>query len=615
MAVTTELPSDVEVRTVSGLYYGLKTESSPIPYDILYEATPPNFFKRFLRETESLLIQNTTELFISGTKSGPFLTLAGTTFSFRADRGDVHTVYFVATDSVQVHTAAVVATILNDIESDCAVATANRVNLVSPLGVEIEIIEGSKVLGLYESNPLKVLLKAIAPSYSQLRSQLLNLSDIYDPDLAPRDFLRQLSHLLTGFWDESKDVDFHRKLVKQSPFDLDVKGTLRALQRVVGIYGGKADVFEPYRWVIQPEDGLLEGPSMPGRGNTRFASTGVISGGDILTDVAAAPFLDSDLEHFIYMPNKPGPVGGFKVRKVLSASQIQLADASLEDDTNVFYVVRDPQRVVHRLESRDYWRDGTYEVICTIAPQIFMQAFDKFVRPKTRRAWFNYLIQMIADDGEFVNFGLQSVSLELIHVYQLTPDQYMGCAFRLEEPPPLEEDPDCGLEGGVVIDGFEIFVEMYRPALARRTFIHNTILTFDDLAEPAYTLNSYVLGDEDANGITFHPDGYTYPIPILDAIPSAHTLVVGFSTDITRGAGSSDNLPVDVPEGATVLIVNEGGTPDKPSDTFTGGTEYVEDTDWVQTGNTVEWLGGGSAPVLSATYRVFFSYDPFNLFS
>lgn len=111
---------------------------------------------------------------------------------------------------------------------------------------------------------------------------------------------------------------------------------------------------------------------------------------------------------------------------------------------------------------------------------------------------------------------------------------------------------------------------------------------------------------------TFTPDGTGKMRVNLDATPlKSITQVRGTKqkvTTVTHGAfaGAKDPLPDN--SVLSIVAVNQGGTWNAGTNSFTGGTTYVANTDYKLTSNQVDWSPAGSEVAPGSVYSVVYQY-------
>jgi len=201
--------------------------------------------------------------------------------------------------------------------------------------------------------------------------------------------------------------------------------------------------------------------------------------------------------------------------------------------------------------------------------------------------------------------------------------KYQLCGIVPSVGPPLSGS-GATLSGCIeVLEEIGIYIDMGSieglPALMRRTPGWSATLQYPDLNGTI----GYLCGSDSPDPYTdcWVTDGYRYDSepPYLDAQgPDDINLLIftvsGSSTNpsITKGAagGQDEFVPHQDKLVTAVLEVNQGGTWNKTTHTFTGGTSYLEHTDWeLVIDDTVyphkfyiDWSPGGSEPVTATTY-------------
>jgi hypothetical protein len=82
---------------------------------------------------------------------------------------------------------------------------------------------------------------------------------------------------------------------------------------------------------------------------------------------------------------------------------------------------------------------------------------------------------------------------------------------------------------------------------------------------------------------------------------------VGQRPSVTRGevSGGADELSED--SVVQIIAVNQGGTWDPSTETFTGGTTFASNT-YVRDGNNIDWSPSGAEPAPNTSYKVAYTY-------
>lgn len=329
-------------------------------------------------------------------------------------------------------------------------------------------------------------------------------------------------------------------------------------------------------------------------------------GSFIFTDEINAPFSEATEGCRIFLPYLPGPHDGYLVVRAISSSQVELSVADFEEDAaGLFYQVLAPPSEPDHLESWDFWHQGVYEVQATIAPSTYRDDFFQFAHPKGRNVYFSYELDLepvdvFLEDPSYVWFLTRAVQL----FYSMSNTSAL--AFDLGQG--FESEADV-YEGRQTIYG--VYRSLWRVsfASARVPARWSELLYWQEVSGDSLSyLAPYEVGTEFNRLVDAGAGGVDWDVPVLDFQPDTHRRQWGFSEVIVRGAGASDALPATIPIGSEVLVVNAGGTPDKDNDDFTGGSSYIQTTDWVQTNGAIEWVG--SAPAQDDEYRVFYKFDP-----
>ena len=119
------------------------------------------------------------------------------------------------------------------------------------------------------------------------------------------------------------------------------------------------------------------------------------------------------------------------------------------------------------------------------------------------------------------------------------------------------------------------------------------------LQEPAtYVLGQTLYSPRDTNIASV---SNCHGISQVEPTDANSTIVHGTFT------GCSDLLP-DSPV-TTILYVNMGGTWDHGTQLFAGGTNYYITSDWIQSGNYINWSPAGSEPAPGDTYYIVYQYS------
>lgn len=580
---------------------------SKTAYDILRTHLPETLFRtNFTKNLGTYKSTDLTIKIIGSVIADPLVGLNGTSFTFRINNSPNIVANFtsdiIAPNAINtIQNAATAAGFAGYIST----VYNSRLTIYALNGNSIEVMSGNELLGFYEQHAIKALLKIMAPEIDQYREDIKSISEIIDVDNAPLDFLKQLGILLNYKWKESLTEAQQRKLIKQQPFVYQFKGTIPSIERIVRIAGGNAEIFEPYQYISRYEEDAWDGERVFNKSGTRFFVNGqTYKTGELqyFSDTTNAPFTEDDEDRYLFIPGMPGPVQGFKINAVLSPTVVEIPSANLEDATNVHYLIKDPPRVYNRLESRDFWHEGVYEVIADIPAQDYAQDVIELVHPSGRIVYFQFRpeIATIADETE------DPVNSTTI-ITDLQFEYGAECGAAWEEGAWEEDDWD----GCQVIFGFDVATTILLIGSARRPLGWSDVLHFEDVAGiDVYQLPEYA-NNIDINAPNLLIGGHTYADEVTDVQPTAHVIYFALTTEIDADGNSTNDLAGILPVGAKILLVNASGTFNKTTSAFVGGTDYAETTDWVQVANTLEWQI--TPPV--ALYRIYYSFDSYNLFS
>jgi hypothetical protein len=185
------------------------------------------------------------------------------------------------------------------------------------------------------------------------------------------------------------------------------------------------------------------------------------------------------------------------------------------------------------------------------------------------------------------------------------------CGMTMDEGPGFDL-PDGNFDGCQNIFGVDVIHRIESITDARRRLDWSQLFYWEDLNGPLFFIPTFVSGLP-WNVPVFRPDGHIWSDLVVDVIPPLHVLRFVIQTSVTRTllATETYNKPGDTT--ARALLVNEGGVFNKTTNTFTGGTDYLEGVDWeVSGGGQIDWILTGASPATSSVYQVFYSVDPWN---
>lgn len=593
--------------------------ATPI-YDRLVKLIPKALFRREQFSVGGLLYSALPDLQIQGKVPGPWPDLPGTELIFRVDGGDILTVEFTATDPLDV---------VAEIDAVYpGIATTNPLDqliLGNPNLRSFELFLGNSVLGIYEPHDFKVLLKLISSEIQVTKTIIEAFVDIVDPKTAPLEFLRELGKRVDYVYDNSIDTEIQRKRILERPHVHRYKGTTELIEHLIRIRGGRAEIFQPYPYI-----GKYERLKLDGSKNLKTNFSRAYDAGQIITvstnppefrfiDLAYAPFVEDDVFRTLFIPNMSGPPRGFRIGRYISASEVRIFSESPGDGTGVVYQLVDPSPIFERIQSREYWNRGVYEICATIPPQDYREEILRLAHPAGRVVYFCY-----QDEPEIIEMSVGDLATDyILEISQFVPlSYYCGALFDVLKGPldedNLENDGHPGVdESGASFDGCQI---IFGPELeictdlfahARHLLEWSQVLYWEDVAgDPKYFLDFYLDMDSPFNSVTLLPEGHVWTDALTDQQPTIMIIIFKVFSGIIRGAGALDVFPTEVPSGAEIVEVNMGGTFDTGTDSFSGGTTYVQGVDWEQDGDSIEWIG--AAPLVTEEYQVYYRYDPYN---
>jgi hypothetical protein len=676
-------------------------------YETFTKLAPPNIFQEDKMTMAGLLSNPRLATQVKSQNASPFIGLPGTHVTFKI-RDTTIRIYFSDGSTGPVFPDPATDTdVVNEINATSAlygyptIATSisGVVTVYDPDTFGVDILEGNSVLGFFEPNAQKVLLKVMAPTLDELKTQIQHVFDVMDLDTAPVDFQKQLGALLGYTWNEAKDTDMQVKLIKEFPDFIKRKGSIPSIERIVRLHGGTVSIFEPYPYIARFEEmvfdgnrvfpqqtirtfyagqvvttffsfelepfqaadlnnttlvlrlgttllqvlftglsGALTAAAVVSYINAAIAPSGpvassrnsqillsapseedlvIVSGNTTLgffvdqqagfrfIDMVNAPFEDDDVFRNVYIPDIPGPIEGFRVTYKVSNSELVILQKSPGDHSSLLYqlVPRDP--IADRFQDRSFWHDGVYVVRSNIPSSEYRKEFFELVHPAGRVVYFDYLADLDPIDAVPV------ISASDVLLYVDIMVRLWECGMTMDEGPGFDL-PDGNFDGCQNIFGVDVIHRIESITDARRRLDWSQLFYWEDLNGPLFFIPTFVSGLP-WNVPVFRPDGHIWSDLVVDVIPPLHVLRFVIQTSVTRTllATETYNKPGDTT--ARALLVNEGGVFNKTTNTFTGGTDYLEGVDWeVSGGGQIDWILTGASPATSSVYQVFYSVDPWN---
>jgi len=168
--------------------------------------------------------------------------------------------------------------------------------------------------------------------------------------------------------------------------------------------------------------------------------------------------------------------------------------------------------------------------------------------------------------------------------------------------------------GSHIAEGFDVSSGGFNDGTGRQTFIIGAGVLRAEGRRVARSVDQRYERAEDpelvvVNGEThFYPDGGVValnngPIANVSTVTVIKEVVQTITHQLANGVDSLPNSPV-----YKIMAVNAGGTWNPGTRTFTGGTNYAENTSWVRQGDAISWAPAGAEPSAGSSFTIVYRY-------
>lgn len=165
--------------------------------------------------------------------------------------------------------------------------------------------------------------------------------------------------------------------------------------------------------------------------------------------------------------------------------------------------------------------------------------------------------------------------------------------------------------GSHVIDGFQVSPGGYDPVTKEQILIIGAGTLRAEGRRVSRSVDQRYRRVEDPDLAQVNGETQFYPASgnvinlnngPIDSVQTVTIIVESVRTITHQLASGADALP-DTPV-YKIMAVNQGGTWNPGTRTFTGGTNYAENTSWVKAGDTISWAPAGAEVAPGSTYTV-----------